>query len=513
VSHVVRIRRALALWLLCGAASACHFSDKQARCEVNADCGAGRECYLGYCVTSAAAGSGAAKAGHGGSSGAVSGAGGVRAGAGGAAARAGADGKAGAAGSCSEGEQRACIPAANSSMRSGDGCNRGSQTCAGGQFGDCVADPMPSPEQCNGVDDDCDGKTDEESDAPCYPKDMLGCQLGADNVLTCMGACSAGKQLCTQGVLGACSGFKAPATEACGSSGAAGDEDCDGLIDEGCTCTQAQTCYSGPAGTQGVGTCVTGNQACNNGVLAACMGAVVPAAESCANENADNDCDGVPDNIHDRGASCSVAGNNGPCRTGTLQCKPGSAALSCVTPGPLPETCNGIDDDCNGTVDDGFDLMTDAAHCGSCSTSCGLGESCCAGHCVNRASNLNNCGTCGNICSAGTQPACCSGACVDLVSNSNCGLCGHACGLASGTGGAGAGGIGVAGVGSAGSSGADAGSGGVAAGASGVGAAGSGGAGSGGAAGSAGSAGPVACTCQVSSGLAMCVAPTPGVCL
>jgi hypothetical protein len=502
VSYVDRFRRALTLCWLCCVASACHFSDKQAHCEVNGDCGSGHECYLGYCVTGAA-GSGGANAGRGGSSGA--GAGGARAGTGGAAGRGGAGGKPGAS-DCKDGEQRPCTPVATSSTRAGDGCNRGSQTCVGGHFGDCVADPMPSLEQCNGVDDDCDGKTDETSDVPCYPKDAVGCQPGADNVLVCAGACSAGKQLCVQGMLAECSGFKGPATEACGSSGTAADEDCDGAIDEGCACTKAQTCYSGPAGTQGIGSCLAGNQACNNGMLAACTGAVVPAAESCANENADNDCDGVPDNIHDRGASCTVAGNNGPCRTGTLQCKSGSAALTCVTPSGTAETCNGIDDDCNGTVDDGFDLMTDPAHCGSCGTSCALGESCCAGTCVNRASNPNHCGTCGHVCSAGTQPSCCSGTCVDLVSDAHCGTCARACGPASGSGGGG----GLAGVGSGGSSGAAAGSGGGGAGGAGAGAAGAGGAGTGG---GAGTSGALACTCQVSAGVAMCVAPMPGVCL
>jgi len=45
------------------------------------------------------------------------------------------------------------------------------------------------------------------------------------------------------------------------------------------------------------------------------------------------------------------------------------------------EQCNGDDDDCDGEVDNGFDLTSDAAHCGACGQSCGGGQSCVAGVC------------------------------------------------------------------------------------------------------------------------------------
>ncbi|MEY4509310.1 MAG: hypothetical protein RLZZ450_1432 [Pseudomonadota bacterium] len=49
---------------------------------------------------------------------------------------------------------------------------------------------------------------------------------------------------------------------------------------------------------------------------------------------------------------------------------------------PTPELCNALDDDCDGRVDNGFDLMTDANHCGSCPTRCGGStRRCCAGVC------------------------------------------------------------------------------------------------------------------------------------
>ncbi len=47
--------------------------------------------------------------------------------------------------------------------------------------------------------------------------------------------------------------------------------------------------------------------------------------------------------------------------------------------------------------------------------------------CFYLATDINNCGTCGNICPP-SAPACCSGQCVNTQSNStNCGFCGNVC--------------------------------------------------------------------------------------
>ena len=107
--------------------------------------------------------------------------------------------------------------------------------------------------------------------------------------------------------------------------------------------------------------------------------------------------------------------------------------------------------------DDGcFNIMTDANHCGSCTTACNPGELCalgscvtecpggttdCSGACVDLSTDLTNCGACGNacmpgeVCSVGTCASTCpagsvecAGICRDIQTDRfNCGGCGNTC--------------------------------------------------------------------------------------
>ena len=57
------------------------------------------------------------------------------------------------------------------------------------------------------------------------------------------------------------------------------DNDCDGQVDEDCTCSNGDTqpCYSGEPDTEGVGECVGGTQTCDlTGTWGECAGEVVP---------------------------------------------------------------------------------------------------------------------------------------------------------------------------------------------------------------------------------------------
>ncbi|MGE0792462.1 MAG: CAP domain-containing protein [Sandaracinaceae bacterium] len=145
-------------------------------------------------------------------------------------------------------------------------CMPGTATCSGGEFPMCVPAVAPSAETCDGVDEDCDGRTDE-SIAP------RAC--GSD-----VGRCSTGTRTCTGGALAACMGQVGPRAERCDGI----DDDCDGRTDESIA---PVVCGSS------VGTCRTGTRSCSGGALGACVGSVGPRAE--LDDGLDNDCDGTVD--------------------------------------------------------------------------------------------------------------------------------------------------------------------------------------------------------------------------
>ena len=259
-------------------------------------------------------------------------------------------------------------------------CQGGTQTCdaLGSGFGPCIGEVLPSPETCaTAIDDDCNGQTNEGgAGCTCVPSSTASCYSGPAGTLG-VGSCAGGLQTCNALGTGhgACVGEVVPQPETCATPG---DDDCNGQTNEGgvgCVCMPSSTtgCYSGPAGTQGVGICLAGTRTCNSQGTAygACVGEVVPQTETCATPE-DDDCNGQ---TNEGGVGCACAPNTtascysgpagtlgvGVCHGGTKTCNAlGTAYGACVGEVlPQTETCtNAVDDDCNGAVCIGPHLLS-----------------------------------------------------------------------------------------------------------------------------------------------------------
>ncbi|MBK9517645.1 MAG: putative metal-binding motif-containing protein [Anaeromyxobacter sp.] len=109
-----------------------------------------------------------------------------------------------------------------------------------------------------------------------------------------------------------------------------------------CTAAETRTCYSGPAGTEGVGACLAGTQVCaaDGATFGACLAEVLPSADVCGN-GVDDDCDGAVDDSLDADAD-GWAACDGDCDDTRIEINPGAY--------DVPGT--GVDEDCSGTPDD-----------------------------------------------------------------------------------------------------------------------------------------------------------------
>jgi hypothetical protein len=126
------------------------------------------------------------------------------------------------------------------------------------------------------------------------------------------------------GPVNACSPGCGPA-ELCGDGTVGGnglDDNCNGQVDEGCSCTPGETrpCFAGPPDRRNVGACADGIEACTEfGIWGTCSGGVSPGPEVC--NGADDDCNDITDDLGGCSSSVMCPGNEGarPLTTHTLR--------------------------------------------------------------------------------------------------------------------------------------------------------------------------------------------------
>jgi hypothetical protein len=211
------------------------------------------------------------------------------------------------------------------------------QVCPNG-CGDCTdTDGNRNPgrtEICNGIDDNCNGQTDE------------GCDDDNDDW------CDAAMVCDPQNLAPTCQGGCGDCNDTNAAVNPGATEVCD-LLDNNCNTQVDEGFATGGECTNGRGECTRpGRLVCASNKTDIICDAVpgTPSAELC--NDLDDNCDGSVDEVFPLGEACTVG--RGECtQTGINICDSLTRGMRCsVDPLPAnPDFCDGRDNDCDGLVD------------------------------------------------------------------------------------------------------------------------------------------------------------------
>ncbi|MCK6511546.1 hypothetical protein L6R29_16435 [Myxococcota bacterium] len=263
---------------------------------------------------------------------------------------------------CTHGATQTCYPGTQGCPQSGSSynctlpCKTGTQTCQNGQWTACIGAVTNKAEECNGIDDDCDGQIDNNLTPVLCSKQS--------------GVCSGTRQTCQNGGW-VCDYAANPDYETKETKCDGKDNDCNGSVDDasGCVCipNTTQACYNYSTGCfpstttnsyKCTGICKAGTQTChaNGKGWGDCLGEVPPQVEQC--NNLDDDCNGTIDDnvpstvcytITTQGSATVCAQGNTACKGGStscesafvqlVSCKSDADCSDCPTRGSTPAKC------------------------------------------------------------------------------------------------------------------------------------------------------------------------------